>query len=646
MIKMHNDMFQKACMLLGMAAFIFALMPDSVYAEGVGESSKSDDNWHYSPREIHDLKVSYPNADAVILRHAVNIEMDKKGLFTRRVARRVALFTDNAIRRYADPRILYDSGTQELEINVSRVYMRDGTTADSGPNAFNQSTPFAFSHAPDYTDWQVMVVTHVGIEKDCVAELVYTIRDKTQRRPWLSGVEHLSHADPALITELTITLPPDQRMKYSCVNGVSAPISTSADQYHWKLENAECIPPINGGVWRGDYLPTIVFSTAKDWDEVSNHIAREFEACSHLQELPGEVNESPQNEDSILELHKESMNRVRTVDAPFGLFESPARNADQIYQSAYAHELDRAVLLSANLKARGIEAKPTLVSAGRHWPDDVPAPESCERILLEVVPADSKQVLWLDPLQEYLCDAEASYAGRTLVRCAEKAEITHMAESGAEENKSSLDVTLTLNEEGKLTGEGSVIMQGAFSPYYSVRGMKDETEKFIRGKVEGLFPEAKLESWNIRTLTSDRVELGFLFKAELPEANENNRIYLTMPKPFSEEVSRIDRVRVERSEYPVPIRVVPCHMNVSLNFTNLESFSLFGDAVHINNNNSVGRATTSKNTNPENEASKITLTKNLIITKEIIPSEEYGQLRSLLLQYGEGSIILLSEGSD
>jgi hypothetical protein len=645
-MKTNKKTIKGTCfVLLIMAVFSCGDGLNEASAAGSSGASGSGDSWQYSLREIDTLKDKYPDADAVILRHSVDIEMDEQGLISRRIMRRVALFSDNAFRRYADPRILYNSATQELDVSVARVYMRDGTGWDSGSNAFNQSTPFAFSQAPDYTDWQEMVVTHVGIEKDCVAELVYTIRDKEMRRPWLSGVEHLAHDDPALVTELTITIPAGSRLNYACANGVPEPVSSANDSYYWVLEGVPCSPPVDGGVWRGEHLPTITYSTARDWDEVSSYIAGEFAKCSTL-ESDGEVPDDENTLDSILKMHKECVDCVRSVNASFALFDGSARNAEQIYQSAYAHALDRAILLSAKLKKSHIASNPVLIPQGRNWSRDVPAPELFDRIFLEVFPADSKNALLLDPQHEYRHDTKSVLAGRTLMRCGMSAEFIELQPKMPDENASSLELILSIDDEGKMNGEGSVIMKGTFSPYYSVRGVKDETEQFMKSMVESMLPTATMAGWNVRTLEVDHVELGFRFEAELPEANENNRIYLDMPNPFSEEMSRINRVHAERSEYPVPVRVVPCHMQVSVTFKNLKNYSLEGDIINFKENNSVGSMTAEMETNTHEEDSKITLTKNLIIQKEIIPSTEYKKLRSLLLKYGEGQIILQSKDNE
>lgn len=615
-------------------------------AVGAGARLGGEDDWHYSAKEINKLKKMYPEADAIIIRQSVTVEMDENGLATRNVMRWVALITDTGIRRYGDPRILFDSGTQELDVSVARVYMRDGTPVDCKENAFNQTTPFAFAQAPDYTNWQETVVTHVGIEKDCVAELHYTIRDTKKRRPWLSGIEYLAYVDPVITSELAVVVPSGVQLKHASSHGAPEPQQPSDDVYRWRLENVPAAPPIDGGVWRGDHVPNVVFSTTKDWSEVSHYIEGMLKTAAGSTPNPGGDSQSEATEEKIFEIHKEVLGSVHGVDARFRLFDSAPRKAERIYESAYAHSLDRAVLLKAKLKEAGIESIPVLVSAGRTWPGDVAAPEVFDRIHLEVHAVDSDVTLLLDPESKFLRDPRMMMPGVTIMQCVEGGEITRIPNAVSDENRSSLAVTLTVTDEGKLTGEGSAAMRGIFSPYYSIKGLKSETEDFAKSKVEGMFPAAALKSWNIKTLKKDFVEIGFQFEAELPKETEQGRIYLSLPEAFMADLSGTGGIHLERSAYPVPVRIRPCELNVSVVFEKLSGWELFGNPLRADETNAIGTVRTTTEKKSPGSDSKLTLTKTLVIEKDVVPSEEYSKLRSLLLKYGEGQIIFTKSSSE
>ncbi|MCX5753561.1 MAG: DUF3857 domain-containing protein, partial [Candidatus Krumholzibacteria bacterium] len=110
-----------------------------------------------------EMQLRYPGSDAVVLYDSLVVTLGSDNHISKRRHRAVMLFTDNAINRYGDPRILFNAATQDLTILAARVRMRDGRFADVRKNGINQTTPFALDLAPDYVDWQETVVTHMGI---------------------------------------------------------------------------------------------------------------------------------------------------------------------------------------------------------------------------------------------------------------------------------------------------------------------------------------------------------------------------------------------------------------------------------------------------------------------------------------------------
>ncbi|MGD1047414.1 MAG: DUF3857 domain-containing protein, partial [Candidatus Krumholzibacteriaceae bacterium] len=325
------------------------------------------------------LEARYPGSDGVVLFDSLVITLDNENHIAKRRHRAVMLFTDNAINRYGDPRILFNSATQELSVITARVYMRDGTIVDTRKNGINQTTPFALDHAPDYADWQETVVTHVGIEKGCVAELHYRIRDKAPS-PWLSGVEIFSSEDPVQVRVLEIRGAGASNLTSASLNGAPAAEKTADGVWIWTVRDIAGRTPFDGGVWEGDCFPVVCYSTAKGWDDVMQKIAVEIQdksgSASFFAPIVTEATKDlPSREDRMHAIHRLALDRVSSVRAPFGLFAAAPREAQRIYESGYASPLDRAVLLMAMLRAAGFEPAPVLVSAGTSWTDEAAAPE-------------------------------------------------------------------------------------------------------------------------------------------------------------------------------------------------------------------------------------------------------------------------------
>ena len=84
----------------------------------------------------------HPQSDAVVLYDSLVVSMDEGGRITKRHHRAAMLFTDNAINRYGDPRILFDADREELRVLTVRAHMRDGSAVEAkGPDSWPRPGP-------------------------------------------------------------------------------------------------------------------------------------------------------------------------------------------------------------------------------------------------------------------------------------------------------------------------------------------------------------------------------------------------------------------------------------------------------------------------------------------------------------------------
>ena len=607
-----------------------------------------------------ELAARYPQSDAVVIFDSMVVKLDNEHRISRRRHRAVMLFTDNAINRYGDPRILFNAATQELTIIAARVYMRDGTTLDTQKNGMNQTTPFALELAPDYVNWQETVVTHVGIEKGCVAELQYVIGDKTPS-PWLSGVETFGAEDPTLVRVLEIRVPPAVSLKTVTRNGAPEPEKSSNGIWRWAVKDIPGRTPQNGGAWEGDYFPVVCYSTAKDWGEVFQTIAESVTAASTVREpatassareksaspesnsFATEVLDSIKNlstdEDKILAIHHLALDCVSSVHAPFGCFAAAPRKAERIYSSGYASNFDRTVLLMAMLSAAGFRPEPCLVSLGLLWPNDVPVPEICN-IMIDVSTAAGEAML-LDPVAPYEHDLSFALAGRTLFGCKNNAcRAQEIARQSASENRSKLDIILKKGADGTIEGKGSVLFTGLFSPYYVMRGSGTEAEDFVKARVAGLFEGAELTSWNPSAIERDRAELAFNFTVKLPDKKSGERVYLKVPRPFEAALSGTDRVHLERSSSPDAIKAGPCILEISCTIEKPQGWNIISLPRPGNERNEIGSTLVTAESTPDG---KITCRKSLTIDSDLVRPGDYSKLRSLLHTFSDDRLVLEKE---
>jgi hypothetical protein len=588
------------------------------------------------------LEARYQGNDAVVLFDSLVVTLDDGNHITRRRHRAVMLFTDNAINRYGDPRILFNAAAQELSIIAARVYMRDGTIADTQKNGFNQTTPFALDHAPDYADWQETVVTHVRIEKGCVAELHYVIRDLTPS-PWLSGVEIFSTEDP--VQSRVLMVAPGRGRDLTTSSQNSAPAGApSGGVWSWAVRDIAGRTPFDGGVWEGDYFPTVCYGTAARWQDVLAVIGADLAAkSSALPAVEARVRDAMKDlttdEDKVLAIHRLAIGAASDIHAPFTLFSAPARAAARIYDTGYASPLDRAVLLAAMLRTAGYEPAFVLVSSGRAVIGEVPAPELFSRVAVAVTVKDAGELL-LDPTAAFEHDLSFVLAGKTLAYFSPEPRLSALATRNVNDSRSELAVVLKPGKDGGLEGKGTAVLKGAFSPYYVVRKDGNGFEDFLKTRVSGLFVGAELVTWNPRSLERDRAEIEFAFTVPLPDAKKGERLYLAAPKTLEAALSGIERVHLERSDCADAVRFEPCVLEMSCTIDLPEGWKLIATRFDANEKNEIGTALV--NFQPQSDGTYL-FRKQLVLNRDVVPPASYGEFRSLLLAFGEDRIVLEKE---
>ncbi len=592
-----------------------------------------------------EMQLRYPDADAVVLYDSLVVTLDDAGRVARRRHSAVMLLTDNAINRYGDPRLLFDAAAQELAILAARVRMRDGTIVDAQKNALNQTTPFALDLTPDYAGWQETVVTLMGIEKGCVAELHYAIADKNPS-PHLSGVEVFSAEDPTQERVLAVKLPAGRSLKFASLRGEAPPPDAGVPgAWTWTVKNIPGRTPFDGGVWEGDYFPAVCYSTAADWRSALSRLGDRLAAVSiappaaEAAILDAVKDCGPTHEARVIAVHRLAIGAVKGVRAPYALCAAPARDAARIYDTGYASPLDRAVLLAAMLRTLQYEPAFVLVSAGTTAAGDVPAPELFSRIAV-AVPLGSGGELLLDPAAPLERDPSFALAGRTLARLGQTPRLERLPARSGSESSSSLTLECAAGQEGGLEGKGIAIMTGAFSPYYLMREGEHGLADYLKKRVSGLFGGAKLVAWNPRAVDRDRIEVDFTFTVVLPDKKKGERVYLAMPRPFDSQLSGVDRAQVWRSAMADAVRLEPSNLEVDCTIKLPEGWKRVTDDLSAREGNGIG---STEILNARAADGTLTFRSGLRLDAGWVSPAAYDDFRTLLRVYAQDRIVIERE---
>ncbi len=468
----------------------------------------------------------YPLADVLILSETRAFTLQPDGRVTETVKRVEKILTYQGMDEIGDPKIAFQKENQDLVISRCRTYTAEGAVVDAKANSFNEMTPYELEKAPAYTSWRQMVVTKVGLDVNAVVEFEYTVADKKPWRRFLEGVEVLRNAHPALVREVSVTVPMGTDLKWKLLNATENPTTnTDAGQTTttWTLKD---IPSVNFSATSGperDFLPTLLFTTCPDWARQASAVGALVEKAigttsPGLDKKAGDLLTGLVDPfEKAVKLQNYVAESINNVEWPLCSFDFVPRTAGQVYDSGYGNALDKAVLLCALLNKAGIEAA---IAAGRKVPESLEDPTTlpCLSQMSGVVvhATVGKAALWLDPTKPLADSSQRNFQGfKGLPLLGGYGEIHTMPAIDAADTLT-VSLQVTLAADLSFEGKGTVSLGGEYSPYFKVQGSKDAQKALLQGIVAGLLPGATLGEFSVIRLDPGTAVFEVAFKASAP----------------------------------------------------------------------------------------------------------------------------------
>ena len=161
-----------------------------------------------------------PPPDAVIELWEQNWTLNADGSTVFHEKRHVRLNDDRAYNEFADPRITYNKDTDKLDVLVARVKRPDGSYLTLPDYAQIEVAPNGPAGWPAFASIRQHLFVMSGIEPGCVVELEYKLTSKPGTHSYLAGDVRLDHRYPVKERHVTITVPPDVRLR-SAISGLA-----------------------------------------------------------------------------------------------------------------------------------------------------------------------------------------------------------------------------------------------------------------------------------------------------------------------------------------------------------------------------------------------------------------------------------------
>lgn len=506
--------------------------------------------------------------DAVVLLESRHVSIDIGGAVTTRVHRVVRVGAAAAIRDHADLRIPYDSNRSTMTVEILRTW-RDGRwwpdAAEVSPTAVVETVPFQLATADDYTGMREVMLLHDGVGLPCILETAYVIEEKNRIADGADGLFVFSQPYPAVRVELVITAAMSPALAVRYENGAPEPaVSQEPDgtfTYRWMMEDVQALGvPVTANP--AGYAPYAEWSTWGYWDAFGLRTAANFDEAAVLGDalsdtLRSRLAQEPGSKAKARAVAAFVDEAVRNVHYDWGFWRFAPRPASRTYDTAYGHDLDRAVLAAALFREAGLEAVPifrTPVSGDLN--PDMPGFARFESLCVRV--RGNGWEAYYDPAAGTLIEGSAPVNDRIVWSPAVDAPPSPGTDPTALDAGSELSLVFTLESgaDGAFKGTGYLHAAGRFSPYADMVGLAGEGLEWLNAMARSVFPGASVKSCSFETLESTEVGVGFALEMPSPDSDARGRIAVVIGDPPGGAASRLPAdVRLFHEKRGAPVAV-------------------------------------------------------------------------------------------
>jgi len=310
------------------------------------------------------LKAETINPDAVYERLTYEYILNNDGSIEFNYEHSLRYLTYFAINRLlGESFVVYNPDYQVLKITKSETIMSNGVLVKAPINAFNEVLPKNAANTAGYFNLREMVVTHTGLERNCVVNFGYKITTKAGFLPGLFGDIVIGGHHPIKYFEIVIKVPAGKKLNlFMANNGPMGNKSSEGefDVYKWQLKNIPMIPVESNQPDFKEYLPTLYFSTLE--------LSQITESLAHNKELillDGKAKNKVQDLisgkftffDKVMTLRNYVFSNISGSNFDLNLIGFKPQPAIMTFERGSGSYLDKAILLKAMCEAVGINTE-------------------------------------------------------------------------------------------------------------------------------------------------------------------------------------------------------------------------------------------------------------------------------------------------
>lgn len=316
----------------------------------------------------------YPQAGAVVLLDELVVTLDRQGRTTTEGHMLVKVLQDRAMRQLSDQKIPFRGDTQSCQVLVAATHLPAGGTREPEANGIMEVSDPEAAAAPFYSNARLKVISFPGVQPGAVMELKYRVQPLPGAKPAegfepFMGEALLGGYEPILRKSLTLKVPGRAGLKYEMFNKAPLPSqrrTAGGMEYTWLVRDQPQLVHENGMVPEEEVVPRIVWTVAKDREELGRWLYTRFQAASRpdpavrakAQALTAGL-ASPEAKVERLALFV--IKEIQTVPLGLGRVGYLPTRAGTILANRYADSRDKFALFQALLESVGQSAQPVFV---------------------------------------------------------------------------------------------------------------------------------------------------------------------------------------------------------------------------------------------------------------------------------------------
>ncbi len=518
----------------------------------------------YARPDLNVGAAQHPNADAIILSWEQHFVIENDGSFRRRDRRWVRLMSPRANREFADPRIDYLAGRDRLVIHKAETILPDGTVMPVPEYSFNDAALDDVAGWPTWAAWQQKVISFSGIDRGAVVFLDYEVITPAGALPWLEEDLRLVHSAPVVERYVVVHLPSTTPLHYQLDNLRHDPDvyrhydAQGRTIHRWKLTDLPAAHQEEQSPRWEERSPRLRFSTSRGAAQWVRTITQNVEKAAIADDavrsfLEDATRDVIDDDERLRALTARIRNTIHVVTAGNTLEGWSARPAPEVLRSGYGNPLEIAALCMAALRLADQNVSVRIAVNAPNWIDALPTTSAFAGVILAV--GDPFRPVLVHPERGPL-PSPGSW-GRKLLLHLDRTDslIRNYLQERGENTGSVAKIagTMTLQREGKVTGELRLSLTGAF---YDPEKLEtaDAQKAFFSGLVQHLALGVKVTGHAITTLSRDELKATITLETDEP-----------LPVLGGQRIFRLGEGPVLLRAFPLPLTGSQRHTDVMVN---------------------------------------------------------------------------------